>query len=68
MFAITDYALPPEVAEQIADELSEYIGSAARAWEEVRALRTELAKERETREAYRFALTLYGWTSGGSSS
>ena len=23
MFAITDYALPPEVAEQIADELSE---------------------------------------------
>ena len=68
MFTITDYALPTEVAEQVADELSDYICSAARAWEEVRALRAELTKERETSEAYRFALSVYGWTSGASDS
>jgi len=68
MFTITDYALPTEVAEQVADEVRDYIGSAARAWEEVSNLRAELAKERETNEAFRFALSVYGWTSGNSRS
>ena len=66
MFTITDYALPAEVAEDVADEVREYIRSAAQAWEKVKILRAELAKERETSEAYRFALSIYGWTGGGS--
>jgi hypothetical protein len=66
MFTITDYALPAELAEHVADEVREYIRSAAQAWEEVKILRAELAKERETSEAYRFALSVYGWTRGNS--
>ena len=66
MFTITDLALPADVAEHVADEVREYIRSAAQAWEEVKILRAELAKERETCEAYRFALSVYGWTGGGS--
>jgi hypothetical protein len=62
MFSIADYALPTEVAEQVADEVRYYIGSAARASEEIQALRAELARERETNEAFRFALSVYGWT------
>jgi hypothetical protein len=64
MFSIADYALPAEVAEQVADEVRYYIGSAARAREEILALRAELARERETNDAYRFALSIYGWTGG----
>ena len=66
MISIADYALPAGVAEQVADEVSYYIGAAARAGEEVKALRAELAKEREISEAYRLALCIYGWTSGGA--
>jgi hypothetical protein len=66
MFTITDFALPPDVAEHVADEVRQYIRSAAQAWEEVKILRAELAKQRETSEAYRFALSVYGWTSGNS--
>ena len=64
MFTITDYALPPDVAEHVADEVRDYIRSAAQAWEQVKILSGELAKERETNEAYRFALSVYGWTRG----
>jgi hypothetical protein len=67
MFEITDYALPVEVAEQVADEVNGYIQSAARAQEEVESLRSQLAAARETLEAYQFALAAYGWTSGRSS-
>jgi hypothetical protein len=67
MFEITDYALPVEVAEQVADEVNAYIQSAARAQEEVESLRSQLAEAREILEAYRFALAAYGWTSGRSS-
>ena len=42
MFTITDYALPAEVAEDVADEVREYIRSAAQAWEKVKILRAEL--------------------------
>ena len=66
MFTITDYALPAEVAEHVADEVMEHIRSGAQAWEQVKVLRAELAKERETSEAYRFALSVYGWTRGNS--
>ena len=66
MFTIMDYALPADVAEHAADEVREYIRSAAQAWEKVKTLRAELAKERETSEAYRFALSIYGWTRGNS--
>ena len=66
MFTITDYALPTEVAEHVADEIREHIRSVAQAREEIRILRAELAKERETSESYRFALHVYGWTSGDS--
>ena len=52
MLTITDYALPADVAEHVADEVREYIRSAAQAWEKVKILRAELAKERETSEAY----------------
>ena len=64
MFKITDYALPSEVTGAVADEVSYYIGVAAMASEEVTALRDELARERETAEAYRFALGVYRWTDG----
>ena len=64
MFKITDYSLPSEVAETVADEVSHYIGVAARASEEIKALRAELEEERETAEAYRFALSVYRWTGG----
>jgi hypothetical protein len=64
MFSIADYALPPEVAEQVADEVCYYIGAAARAGEEIQLLRAELDRERETNDAYRFALRIYGWTDG----
>lgn len=66
MFKIADYALPAEIADHIADELSYYVGMAARAAEETKALRAGLAKETETAEAYRFALTIYQWTGGSS--
>ena len=66
MLTITDYALPADVAEHVADEVREYIRSAAQAWEKVEILRAELAKERETSDAYRFALSVYGWTRGDS--
>jgi len=66
MITITDYALPPDVAEHVADEVRDYIRSAAQAWEKVKLLSSELAKERETSEAYRFALSVYGWTRGES--
>lgn len=64
MFKIADYALPAEIADHIADELSYYVGMAARAAEETKALRAELAKEKEKAEAYRFALTIYQWSNG----
>ena len=35
MFTIMDYALPADVAEHVADEVREYIRSAAQAWEKV---------------------------------
>jgi hypothetical protein len=64
MFTVADYALPSEIAEQVADEVRDYIRSAAQAWEEVRSLQAELSNERETSDAYRFALSVYGWTGG----
>jgi hypothetical protein len=64
MFAITDYALPTEVANQVADEVRDYIQSAARAREEAESLRSQLSEAAETLDAYRFALAAYGWTSG----
>ena len=67
MFKIADYALPSDIAEKVADEVRYYVGAAARASEEVRALQSELAKEREISEAYRFALSVYGWTSENGS-
>ena len=67
MFKIADYALPSDIAEKVADEVSYYIGAAARASEEILELRAELAKEREAAEAYRFALGVYGWTAGKES-
>lgn len=66
MFKITDYALPSDIAEKVADEVSYYIGVAARASEEVSALRAALVRERETAEAYRFALSVYHWTGSTS--
>jgi len=66
MFTVADYALPSEIAEQVADEVRDHIRSAAEAWEEVRALRAELSKERETSDALRFALSVYGWTDGST--
>jgi hypothetical protein len=64
MFTITDYALPDELAEQVADEVRDYIQSAAQAREEVESLRSQLAKAQETIDAYSFALATYGWTAG----
>ncbi len=66
MFKIEDYAIPNDVAEQVADEVRDYIGSAARAWEEVTILRAELAEAQEAIGAYQFALATYRWTSGSS--
>lgn len=63
MFRITDYALPSDIAERVADEVSCYAGVAAMARKEVRALRAELAKERETADAYRFVLGVCRWPS-----
>ena len=67
MFTITDYALPADVAEQVADEVRDYIQSAARAREEVESLRSQLLRIQEIIDAYRFALAAYGWTGGPSS-
>jgi hypothetical protein len=67
MFEITDYALPVEVAEQVVDEVKDYIQSAARARQEVENLRSQLIEAQETIDAYRFALAAYGWTGGPSS-
>lgn len=67
MFTITDYALPTDVAEQVADEVRDYIQSAARAREELESLRSQLLESQEIIDAYRFALAAYGWTGGPSS-
>jgi hypothetical protein len=62
MIDISQYALADQLAEPIAEEFRELIGSEARAWDEVKKLRDQLVEERDKSKAYQFALKVYGWT------
>ena len=64
MFKILTMLFHPDIAEKVADEVSYYIGVAARASDEFKYLRDEFTREREVVEAYRLRLDVFRCAGG----
>lgn len=68
MINIKNFALPDDIAVLVADEVMDYVQSAQRGHEELNILRQQLAEAHEQIDAYKFALSVYGWKLGSTKS